>query len=42
MEGEGDVMAKNNVVGDLTGYFVDPTEGDLRLTEAAKTALGKE
>ena len=41
MEGEGDVILENNVVGLLDGYFVDPEKGDLHLTEAATLALGK-
>jgi len=41
MEGEGDVILENNVVGLLDDYFVDPEKGDLHLTEAATLALGK-
>jgi hypothetical protein len=41
MEGEGDVILENNVVGLLDDYFVDPEAGDLHLTEAATLALGK-
>jgi hypothetical protein len=41
MEGEGDVILENNVVGELTGYFVNPAAGDLHLTDAATLALGK-
>jgi pectate lyase len=41
MEGEGDVILENNVVGLLDNYFVDPEAGDLHLTEAATLALGK-
>jgi len=41
MEGEGDVILENNVVGLLDGYFVDPEKGDLHLTEGATLALGK-
>jgi len=40
LEGEGDVRAEGNVVGDLEGYFVNPLEGDLHLTERAAEALG--
>jgi hypothetical protein len=41
LEGEGDVLAEGNVVGELEGYFVDPLKGDLHLTERAAEALGK-
>jgi len=41
LDGEGDVRAEGNVVGDLDGYFVNPLEGDLHLTERAAEALGK-
>jgi len=41
MEGEGDVISENNVVGTLDGYFVKPETGDLHLTEAAALALEK-
>ena len=39
--GEGDVRLDGNVTGDLDGYFVNPTTGDLHLTERASEALGK-
>jgi len=42
IEGEGDVVLENNVVGLLDNYFVNPATGDLSLTEAAKAALGRE
>ncbi len=38
---EGDVRVEMNVVGDLDGYFINPLEGDLHLTELATEALGK-
>jgi hypothetical protein len=41
LEGEGDVRAEGNVVGDVEGYFVNLQEGDLHLTERAAEALGK-
>lgn len=41
IEGEGDVISENNVVGLLENYFVNPASGDLHLTEAATLALGK-
>ena len=41
MEGEGDVTSENNVVGELSDYFVNLAAGDLHLTEAATLALGK-
>jgi hypothetical protein len=41
VDGEGDVRTERNVVGDLEGYFVNPVEGDLHLTERAADALGK-
>ena len=41
LEGEGDVVLENNVVGPLDGYFVNPEAGDLHLTEAATLALKK-
>lgn len=39
--GDGDVRTEGNVVGDLEGYFVNPLEGDLHLTERAVDAVGK-
>ncbi len=41
VEGEGDVISENNVVGLLDDYFISPMSGDLHLTEAATLALGK-
>jgi len=35
------VAAAGNVVGDCAGWFVDPTVGDLHLTEQASVAAGK-
>lgn len=35
------VAQASNIVGDLSGYFVNPLKGDLHLTAAAYEALGK-
>jgi hypothetical protein len=35
------VTAEHNVAGALDGYFVDPANGDLRLTAQATAALGR-
>jgi len=32
---EGGVVAANNIVGELTGWFVNPAIGDLHLTDRA-------
>ncbi|MBT3268401.1 hypothetical protein HN371_14695 [Candidatus Poribacteria bacterium] len=39
VETEGDVVAEENIIGDLTDYFVDAEAGDLRLTDDAADAL---
>ena len=36
----GDVEQAGNIIGDLTGLFVNPEIGDLRLTSAAADRLG--
>jgi hypothetical protein len=41
IDGDGDVRAEGNVVGELEGYFVNPLEGDLHLTGRAAEALDK-
>lgn len=41
IQGEGDVRAEGNVVGELEGYFVNPLQGDLHLTARGADALGK-
>lgn len=41
VEGEGDAILENNIVGQLDSYFINPNAGNLHLTKAADRALNK-
>jgi pectate lyase len=39
--GEGDALLEGNIIGEQSGYFNDPSSGDLHLNLHAREALGK-